>query len=248
VTSSIECSWHGADSSHRPACYGSVAEGSSLLCLPRTRYGRILPRELRGLVSSALGYGQSIAAIVVATLVGSVIVGLLAGRWGTRTGMAQMALARLRPTAPRASCAAGSPQLDSAYRLGWNQLRLRRRPHLILTGACVRDLAALHRRCQGALGILGYEAIHTLEKSWPIRPRPRFIVLTHLIAARASNGLSPGPMRWRLADQDRSFILYSTTIIASFVLAGRSIYASDYTATARRTPRARACSGGPCSG
>ena len=79
---------------------------------------------------------------------------------------------------------------------------------------------------QAALGILGYEAIHTFEKYMAIVLGAMFVVLTIAIAGQAGGALSRADAVSGL-DQIGSFILYST-IIASFVLAW-ALYASDYT-------------------
>jgi NCS1 family nucleobase:cation symporter-1 len=80
--------------------------------------------------------------------------------------------------------------------------------------------------CQGLLGILGYEAIHTFEKYMAIVLGVMFAVLTVAIAGQASTGLARGDAVSG-GVQIGAFILYST-IIASFVLAW-ALYASDYT-------------------
>src|SRR4029079_18592997 len=80
--------------------------------------------------------------------------------------------------------------------------------------------------CQGLLGILGYEAIHTFEKYMAIVLGAMFIILTIAIVGGAGTGLARVDAVSGL-DQIGAFILYST-IIASFVLAW-ALYASDYT-------------------
>src|SRR6185369_6113142 len=79
---------------------------------------------------------------------------------------------------------------------------------------------------QGALGILGYEAIQTFEKYMALVLGAMFVVLTIAIAGQAETGIARTDAVSG-ADQIGSFILYST-IIASFVLAW-ALYASDYT-------------------
>jgi NCS1 family nucleobase:cation symporter-1 len=80
--------------------------------------------------------------------------------------------------------------------------------------------------CQGLLGILGYEAIHTFEKYMALVLGAMFVILTIAIAGQASTGLARTDAVSG-ADQIGAFVLYST-IIASFVLAW-ALYASDYT-------------------
>jgi NCS1 family nucleobase:cation symporter-1 len=80
--------------------------------------------------------------------------------------------------------------------------------------------------CQGLLGILGYEAIHTFEKYMAIVLGVMFAVLTVAIAGQAGTGLARSDAVSG-GVQIGAFILYST-IIASFVLAW-ALYASDYT-------------------
>ncbi len=80
--------------------------------------------------------------------------------------------------------------------------------------------------CQGLLGIIGYEAIHTFEKYMAIVLAAMFAIITVAIIGQAGPGLARTDAVSGAA-QIGTFILYST-IIASFVLAW-ALYASDYT-------------------
>jgi NCS1 family nucleobase:cation symporter-1 len=76
---------------------------------------------------------------------------------------------------------------------------------------------------QGALGIVGYEAIHTFEKWMALVLGAMFLVLSISILGQADTSLADG---FSGADQIGAFIAY-VAIVASFVLAW-SLYASDY--------------------
>ena len=97
---------------------------------------------------------------------------------------------------------------------------------------------------QAALGVLGYEAIHTFEKYMAIVLGAMFVVLTVAIAGRPERDRAD--RRLPGLDQIGAFILYST-IAASFVLAW-GLYASDYSRYLPSSPTGRACSGGPLRG
>ena len=91
--------------------------------------------------------------------------------------------------------------------------------------------------CQGALGIIGYEAIHTFEKWMAIVLGVMFVVLTIAILGQASTGIARSDGFTGL-DQLGAFVLYAS-IAASFVVAW-GLYASDYTPlSARRRHRSR---------
>jgi NCS1 family nucleobase:cation symporter-1 len=77
--------------------------------------------------------------------------------------------------------------------------------------------------CQGALGILGYEAIHTFEKWAALVLGVMFLVLTVTILGKADTSFTDG---FSGADQLGAFIAM-VAIVASFVLAW-ALYASDY--------------------
>jgi NCS1 family nucleobase:cation symporter-1 len=170
-----------------------------------------------------LGFWTSIAAIIVGNLVGSVIVGLLA-TMGPRTGMAQMPLARL--AYGKSIVLPGL--LNWLSCIGWDGINsvFGAAAISILTGLPFIVSLLVIVICQAALGILGYEAIHTFEKYMAIVLGAMFVVLTIAIAGQAGTGVARTDAVSG-ADQIGSFILYST-IIASFVLAW-ALYASDYT-------------------
>jgi NCS1 family nucleobase:cation symporter-1 len=170
-----------------------------------------------------LGFWTAIAAIVVGNLVGSVIVGLLA-TMGPKTGMAQMPLARL--AYGKSIIVPGL--LNWLSCIGWDGINsvFGAAAISILTGLPFVVSLLFIVVCQGVLGILGYEAIHTFEKYMAIVLAVMFGVLTIAIAGQASTGIARTDAVSG-ADQIGSFILYST-IIASFVLAW-ALYASDYT-------------------
>ncbi|HEV7809128.1 MAG TPA: cytosine permease, partial [Candidatus Limnocylindrales bacterium] len=170
-----------------------------------------------------LGFWTALAAIVVGNLVGSVLVGALA-TMGPRTGMAQMPLARL--AYGKSTVVPGLLNWISC--IGWDGINsvFGAAAISILTGLPFVVSLIVIVLCQGLLGILGYEAIHTFEKYMAIVLGVVFVVLTIAILDQAGTGIARGDAVSG-ADQIGAFILYST-IIASFVLAW-ALYASDYT-------------------
>jgi NCS1 family nucleobase:cation symporter-1 len=143
---------------------------------------------------------------------------------GPKTGMAQMPLARL--AYGKSIVVPGL--LNWVSCIGWDGINsvFGAAAISILTGLPFVVSLLFIVVCQGVLGILGYEAIHTFEKYMAIVLAVMFAVLTVAIAGQASTGIARTDAVSG-ADQIGSFILYST-IIASFVLAW-ALYASDYT-------------------
>ena len=214
---------HGMDPIPASARYGSVARVFTVWFTPNLVPAAFFLGTLAAASFIGLGFWTSIAAIIVGNLVGSVIVGLLA-TMGPKTGMAQMPLARLAygksivvPGLLNWVCCIGWDGINSVF--GAAAIS-------ILTGLPFVVSLLFIVICQGALGILGYEAIHTFEKYMAIVLAVMFAVLTVAIAGQASTGIARTDAVSG-ADQIGSFILYST-IIASFVLAW-ALYASDYT-------------------
>jgi len=214
---------HGMDPIPASARYGSVARVFTVWFTPNLVPAAFFLGTLAAASFIGLGFWTSIAAIIVGNLVGSVIVGLLA-TMGPKTGMAQMPLARL--AYGKSIVVPGL--LNWVSCIGWDGINsvFGAAAISILTGLPFVVSLLFIVICQGALGILGYEAIHTFEKYMAIVLAVMFAVLTVAIAGQASTGIARTDAVSG-ADQIGSFILYST-IIASFVLAW-ALYASDYT-------------------
>ena len=214
---------HGMDPIPASSRYGSVTRVFTVWFTPNLVPAAFFLGTLAAAGFIGLGFWTAFAAIVVGNLVGSVLVGLLA-TMGPRTGMAQMPLARL--AYGRSIVVPGLLNWISC--IGWDGINsvFGAAAITILTGLPFVASLIIIVICQGLLGILGYEAIHTFEKYMAIVLGAMFVVLTIAIAGQASTGLARTDAVSGL-DQIGAFILYST-IIASFVLAW-ALYASDYT-------------------
>jgi NCS1 family nucleobase:cation symporter-1 len=214
---------HGMDPIPESARYGSVSRVFTVWFTPNLVPAAFFLGTLAAASFIGLGFWTSFAAIIVGNLVGSVLVGLLA-TMGPKTGMAQMPLARL--AYGKSIVVPGL--LNWLSCIGWDGINsvFGAAAISILTGLPFVVSLIIIVVAQGALGILGYEAIHTFEKYMAIVLGAMFVVLTIAIAGQATTGIARGDSVSGL-DQLGSFILYST-IIASFVLAW-ALYASDYT-------------------
>ena len=213
---------HGADPGRRPLRIGQPGFHGLVHAEPGP--GRVLHRHPgRGRLppgrvpdgrsprsSSATSSGRSSSALL-ATM-------------GPRTGMAQMPLARL--AYGKSIVVPGL--LNWLSCIGWDGINsvFGAAAISILTGLPFIVSLLIIVVCQGVLGILGYEAIHTFEKYMAIVLGAMFVVLTIAIAGQAGTGMARTDAMTGL-DQVGAFILYST-IVASFVLAW-ALYASDYT-------------------
>jgi NCS1 family nucleobase:cation symporter-1 len=214
---------HGMDPIPESARYGSVGRVFTVWFTPNLVPAAFFLGTLAAASFIGLGFWTSVAAIVVGNVLGSVLVGWLA-TMGPRTGMAQMPLARL--AYGKSIVVPGL--LNWLSCIGWDGINsvFGAAAISILTGLPFVGSLVIIVICQGLLGILGYEAIHTFEKYMAIVLGVMFLVLTVAIAGGASTGIARADAVSGL-DQSGAFILYST-IIASFVLAW-ALYASDYT-------------------
>jgi len=214
---------HGMDPIPESARYGSVTRVFTVWFTPNLVPAAFFLGTLAAASFIGLGFWTALAAIVVGNFVGSILVGLLA-TMGPRTGMAQMPLARL--AYGKSIVVPGL--LNWVSCIGWDGINsvFGAAAITILTGLPFVVSLIIIVICQGLLGILGYEAIHTFEKYMAIVLGAMFVVLTIAIAGQAGSGIARTDAVSG-ADQIGAFILYST-IIASFVLAW-ALYASDYT-------------------
>ncbi|MFF1688322.1 MULTISPECIES: purine-cytosine permease family protein [unclassified Streptomyces] len=175
-----------------------------------------------GTVGIALGldFATALAAVVLGTLVGAVPTAYL-GTWGSATGAGQLPLARL--AFGRAVAVPGVLQWLSS--VAWDALiglfggdalaRLCGWPFWV--GVLVMMLA------QGALGVLGYEAVHRLQKLMTFVLAAAFVVLAFKLldgVHPVTNGAAHG------ADQAGAFVLTST--IALSLSLSWAPYASDF--------------------
>jgi NCS1 family nucleobase:cation symporter-1 len=214
---------HGMEPIPATSRYGSVSRVFTVWFTPNLVPAAFFLGTLAAAPFIGLGFWTSIAAIILGNLVGSVLVGLLA-TMGPKTGMAQMPLARL--AYGKSIVVPGL--LNWVSCIGWDGINsvFGAAAISILTGLPFIVSLIVIVLCQGLLGILGYEAIHSFEKYMAIVLGAMFVVLTIAIAGQASTGIARVDAVSG-ADQIGAFILYST-IIASFVLAW-ALYASDYT-------------------
>src|SRR5438105_15386514 len=167
-----------------------------------------------------IGFVTGVLAIVVGNLVGSILVGIL-GSLGPATGMAQMPLAR----AAYGKSIVVPGLLNWLSCIGWDGINsiFGAAALSLLTGMPFFVSLLIIVVLQAALGVIGYEAIHTFEKYMAIVLGAMFVVLTIAIFGQASTGRTDG---FTGLDQLGAFVLFST-ICASFVLAW-ALYASDY--------------------
>ena len=167
-----------------------------------------------------VGLMTGLLAILVGNLVGSILVGVL-GTMGPATGMAQMPLARrafgksiVLPGMLNWLSCIGWDGINSIFGAGALSL---------LFGLPFVVSLVIIVVFQAALGIIGYEAIHTFEKYMAIALGAMFAVLTVAILGQGNPARADG---FTGLDQLGAFVLFST-ICASFVLAW-ALYASDY--------------------
>jgi NCS1 family nucleobase:cation symporter-1 len=169
-----------------------------------------------------LGFWTSLAAIIVGNLAGSVLVGIL-GQMGPRTGMAQMPAARL--AYGKSIVLPGV--LNWLSCIGWDGINsvFGAAAIALLTGLPFPIALLIIVLAQGALGVIGYEGIHTFEKYMAVVLAVMFAILTVAIIPKAASGIArvDGVSG---ADQLGAFVLFAA-IVASFVLAW-ALYASDY--------------------
>jgi len=212
---------HGFEPIPESARYGSLARVFTVWFTPNLVPAAFFIGTLVTLDFLKLGLVTSILAIIVGNLIGSYVVGLLS-TMGPRLGLAQMPAARL----PFGKSIVVPGILNWLSCIGWDAVNnvFGAIALTILIPAVPFWLAlAVIVVLQGALGIVGYEAIHTFEKWMALVLGAMFLVLTVSILGQADTSLSDGLSG---LDQVGAFIAY-VAIVASFVLAW-SLYASDY--------------------
>ena len=213
---------HGMEPIPASARYGSVARVFTVWFTPNLVPAAFFIGTLVTLGFLKLGFVTSLLAIVVGNVLGSAVVGVLA-TMGPRTGMAQLPAARL----PFGKTIIVPGLLNWISTIGWDGINS-------LFGAIALTLLIpalpfpiallIIVVCQGALGIVGYEAIHVFEKWGAVALGIMFVILTISILGQADTSIADG---FAGLDQVGAFIAY-VAIVASFVLAW-SLYASDYT-------------------
>jgi NCS1 family nucleobase:cation symporter-1 len=213
---------HGMEPIPEDARYGSVGRVFTVWFTPNLVPAAFFIGTLVTLDFLQLGFVTSILAVVVGNVVGSFFVALLA-TMGPKLGLAQMPAARL----PFGRSIVVPGLLNWLSTIGWDGINsvfgaialTILIPGLPFVGGLVVIVLA-----QGALGILGYEAIHTFEKWGALVLGAMFVILTISIFGQADTSFVDG---FSGLDQMGAFVAM-VAIVASFVLAW-ALYASDYT-------------------
>jgi NCS1 family nucleobase:cation symporter-1 len=213
---------HGMEPIPESARYGSVGRVFTVWFTPNLVPAAFFIGTLVTADFLKLGFMTSLLAIIVGNVVGSYFVALLS-TMGPRLGLAQMPAARL----PFGKSIVLPGLLNWLSTIGWDGINsvfgaiaiTILIPALPFWGALLIIIAV-----QAALGIVGYEAIHTFEKWMAVVLGAMFAVLTvSILTGQGSTSLTDG---FDGLDQIGAFIGY-VAIVASFVLAW-SLYASDY--------------------
>jgi nucleobase:cation symporter-1, NCS1 family len=211
---------HGIEPIPPEARYGSLGRIFTVWFTPNLVPAAFFIGTLAAADFLKIGFVTGILAILVGNIVGSVLVGIL-GTMGPSTGMAQMPLARL--AYGKSIVIPG--MLNWLSCIGWDGINsiFGASALTLLTGMNFVVSLVIIVVLQAALGVIGYEAIHTFEKYMAFALGAMFVVLTISIFGQASTGRTDG---FTGLDQLGAFVLFST-ICASFVLAW-ALYASDY--------------------
>jgi NCS1 family nucleobase:cation symporter-1 len=203
------------------ARYGSVGRIFTVWFTPNLVPAAFFIGTLVTLDFLKLGFVTGLLAIIVGNLLGSFFVALLS-TMGPKLGLAQMPAARL----PFGKSIVVPGVLNWLSTIGWdgiNSLFGAYALTILIPGLPFVVGLLVIVACQAALGIVGYEAIHTFEKWAAIVLGAMFLVLTVAILGKADTSLTDG---FTGADQIGAFIAM-VAIVASFVLAW-CLYASDY--------------------
>jgi nucleobase:cation symporter-1, NCS1 family len=211
---------HGFEPIPETARYGSVSRIFTVWFTPNLVPAAFFIGTLAAASFLKVGFVTGVLAIIVGTVVGSVLVGALS-TMGPATGMAQMPLARL----PFGKSIVVPGVLNWLSCIGWDGVNnvFGAAAITLLTGLPFPISLLIIVLAQGLLGVIGYEAIHTFEKYMAIVLGVMFVVLTVAIAGKADFARVDG---FSGAEQIGAFILFAA-IAASFVVAW-GLYASDY--------------------
>jgi NCS1 family nucleobase:cation symporter-1 len=214
---------HGMEPIPENARYGSVSRVFTVWFTPNLVPAAFFIGTLVTLSFLQLGFWTSILAIIVGNVVGALFVALLS-TMGPKLGLAQMPAARL----PFGKSIALPGLLNWLSTIGWdgiNNVFGAIALTILIPGLPFWAALLVIVVCQAALGIIGYEAIHTFEKWMAFVLGAMFVVLTISIFGQgqadtsAVDGMSG-------ADLVGAFVGF-VAIVASFVLAW-CLYASDY--------------------
>jgi NCS1 family nucleobase:cation symporter-1 len=212
---------HGMEPIPEAGRYGSVNRVFTVWFTPNLVPAAFFIGTLVTFEFLQLGFVTSLLAIVVGNIVGSFFVALLA-TMGPRLGLAQLPAARL----PFGKSIVLPGLLNWVSTIGWdgiNNVFGAIALTILIPGLPFWAALLVIVVCQGALGIFGYEAIHTFEKWGALVLGAMFVILTISIFGQADTSLVDGKSG---LDQIGAFV-GMVAIVASFVLAW-SLYASDY--------------------
>ena len=212
---------HGMEPIPANARYGSVNRIFTVWFTPNLVPAAFFIGTLVTLDFLKLGFMTSILAVIVGNLVGSYFVALLS-TMGPKLGLAQMPAARL----PFGKSIAVPGLLNWFSTIGWdgiNSVFGAVALTLLIPGLPFIVGLVVIVVFQAALGILGYEAIHTFEKWGALVLGAMFVILSISIFGQADTSYTDG---FTGLDQIGAFISF-VAIVASFVLAW-ALYASDY--------------------
>ena len=213
---------HGFEPIPETARYGSVGRIFTVWFTPNLVPAAFFIGTLAAADFLQVGFVTGVIAIIVGTVLGSVLVGALS-TMGPATGMAQMPLARL----PFGKSIVVPGVLNWLSCIGWDGVNnvFGAAAITLLTGLPFPISLLIVVAAQGLLGVIGYEAIHTFEKYMAIVLGVMFVILSVAIVQQASTGIARTDGFTGL-DQAGAFILFAA-IAASFVVAW-GLYASDY--------------------
>ena len=177
---------HGMEPIPENARYGSVSRVFTVWFTPNLVPAAFFIGTLVTLSFLQLGFWTSILAIIVGNVVGALFVALLS-TMGPKLGLAQMPAARL----PFGKSIALPGLLNWLSTIGWdgiNNVFGAIALTILIPGFPFWAALLVIVVCQAALGIIGYEAIHTFEKWMAFVPGRHVRGADHL-------DLRPGPGR-----------------------------------------------------
>lgn len=212
---------HGMEPIPENARYGSVGRVFTVWFTPNLVPAAFFIGTLVTLSFLQLGFWTSILAVIVGNVVGAFFVALLS-TMGPKLGLAQLPAARL----PFGKSIVLPGLLNWLSTIGWDGINnVFGAIALTILIPALPFWAALLIIvvCQAALGIIGYEAIHTFEKWMALVLGAMFVVLTISIFGQADTSATDGMSGLDLVGAFIAFV----AIVASFVLAW-ALYASDY--------------------
>ncbi len=214
---------HGFEPIPADKRYGSVGRVFTVFFSPNLVPAAFFIGTLVAADFLKIGFLTGVIAIIIGNLVGSIVVGAMAGM-GPSTGMAQMPLARL--AYGKSVILPGLLNWISC--IGWDGINsiFGAAALTLLTGLPFLVSLLILVVLQGGLSILGYEAIHTFEKYMAIVLGVVFAAVTVVVLGKSASGMARVDGLEGL-DNLGAVVTY-IAIVASFALAW-ALYASDYT-------------------